>query len=562
MTSPETPSSSKEITKRERSEQALQEAEQHFRAVAESVNDAVVSAGPDNRIVFWNEAAEAIFGHSAEEALGMPLTALMPERFRERHLHAFTHLVEGGQPRLLGQTLELEGLRRDGSEFPLELSLGSWRQGERTFFTGVVRDIGERRRAARYLAAQHAVQEILLESPDMEVAMPRLLAAVGQAMGWECGGFWLPDPDLDELRCEAFWAAQANPEFEAATRELRLRRGEGLPGGVWQAGEPRWVLDVRADAGFRRAKAAIPAALRGAVALPVLSGGGQVVGVLEFLSSQLARPDHDMTRMMSTISTQVGQFVRRKHVEQALAATAAELRRRAAELERSNAELQQFAYMASHDLSEPLRMISGFAQLLERRYGGSLDQDAGELIAYILDGTERMRTLIDDLLAYSRVGRTGQPDEDVDLAESLHMAREAVAAAIAETGAEVRATGPLPVVRGNRRELAQLLQNLLSNAIKFVAEGPPRVEVSASRVDGMWDLAVRDNGIGIEPRHAERIFEMFQRLHPRDDYEGTGIGLAICKKIAERHGGDIRVEAAPGGGSVFHVTLPGPGESV
>jgi PAS domain S-box-containing protein len=538
---------------------ALQETEQHFRAVAESVNDAVVSAGPDNRIVFWNEAAEAIFGHSAREALGMPLTALMPERHRERHLRAFTRLVQGGQPRLLGMTLELEGLRRDGSEFPLELSLGSWPLGERTFFTGVVRDISERRRAARYLAAQHDVQGILVEAPDPETAMPRLLAAVGQAMGWECGSFWLPDPDLDELRCGAFWASRSNPEFEAATRDLRLRRGQGLVGRVWQSGRPAWILDVGADPGFLRAPVAARTGLRGAVGLPVVSGGGQVVAVLEFLSSQLARPDDDLLKMMSTISTQVGQFLRRKHVEQALAATTAELRRRAAELERSNAELEQFAYMASHDLSEPLRMIFGFTQLLERRYSGRLDQDADELISSILDGTQRMQALIDDLLAYSRVGRTGPPDEDVDLAEALHMAREAVAAAIAQTGAEVRTAGPLPVVRGNRRELAQLLQNLLSNAIKFVADGPPLVEVSASPVDGMWDVAVRDNGIGIEPRHAQRIFEMFQRLHPRDEYEGTGIGLAICMKIAERHGGDMRVEAAPGGGSVFHVTLPGAG---
>jgi signal transduction histidine kinase len=167
-----------------------------------------------------------------------------------------------------------------------------------------------------------------------------------------------------------------------------------------------------------------------------------------------------------------------------------------------------------------------------------------------------MQSLINDLLEYSRVASGDSPDERVELSEALHMAREALTAAIAERDAEIRVQGRLPAVRGNRRELAQLLQNLLSNAIKFVEDGAPRVEVSAARKSEMWDLSVRDNGIGIEPRHAERIFKVFHRLHARDDYPGTGIGLAICRKIAENHGGEIRVEPAEGGGSVFHVTLP------
>src|SRR6185295_8784645 len=214
-----------------------------------------------------------------------------------------------------------------------------------------------------------------------------------------------------------------------------------------------------------------------------------------------------------------------------------------------NAELEQFAYVASHDLSEPLRVISGFVTLLRDRYRGRLDSDADEFIDYTIDGVERMQKLIKDLLAYSRVGQQTE-DGDVELDEVLREASRALGAMLAESRAVVEA-GPLPVVFGDRRELTQLMQNLLSNAIKFVDEPPPQVHVSAQRRDGMWEVAVADNGIGIATRYADRIFKMFQRLHGRESYPGTGIGLAICKKIAERHGGTIAVTRRDGGGSVF-----------
>jgi PAS domain S-box-containing protein len=546
----------KDITDRKVAEGAVQDSEQRFRAVTQSVNDAIISADSDGRIVFWNEAAGEMFGLDADTALGRELVELMPERHREAHLEGLQRMREGGEARVIGRTVELQGLRRDGTEFPLELSLGTWQLGGDRFFTGVIRDLSERHRAARYRAAQHAVADVLVESPALESAMPDLLRAIGQALGWEAGGFWMADPDEDVLRCRAFWTGDPErlAEFEAASRELALSPGSGLPGRVLASGEPAWVLDVTTAENFPRGKAASSADLHGAIGLPVLSEGGQVVAVLDFFTAELGTPDDDLLAMMSTTSTQIGVFLRRKQAEEALARTAAELRRRAEELERSNAELEQFAYVASHDLSEPLRMISGFVQLLSDRYKGRLDDDADDFIGYTIDGVDRMQTLIDDLLAYSRVGRQTE-DGDVDLDLVLEGARSALAAAISDSGAEIHAE-PLPTVFGDPRELSQLMQNLLSNAIKFVEEGTPRIEISAVPRDGMWEVAVADNGIGIEPRYAERIFKMFQRLHGRDSYPGTGIGLAICKKIVERHGGAIEVEPGQDGGSVFRVTLP------
>jgi PAS domain S-box-containing protein len=224
-------------------------------------------------------------------------------------------------------------------------------------------------------------------------------------------------------------------------------------------------------------------------------------------------------------------------------------------LERSNAELQQFAYVASHDLSEPLRMVSSYLQLLRRRYHGRLDPDADEFIDYAVDGATRMRALIEDLLTYSRAGRGGAP-EPVDLGHVAADVLRSLAVAVVESGAQIE-IGELPWVLGDRVQLEQLLQNLVANALKFRSGERARVWVRAEpAVAGRVQLAVADGGIGIDPLHRDRVFKMFQRLHDREAYEGTGIGLAICRKIVERHGGRIWVDEREGGGTVFRFTLP------
>jgi signal transduction histidine kinase len=226
------------------------------------------------------------------------------------------------------------------------------------------------------------------------------------------------------------------------------------------------------------------------------------------------------------------------------------------DLRRSNAELEQFAYVASHDLAEPLRVMAGYADLLSRKYADELDERADRYIAGITDGSERMRALIDDLLAYSRAGRRDLEFRPVDLDELLAAVRGDLSVAIGEAGAEVVSRG-LPTVRGDASQLRIVLQNLVANAVKFHApDRRPRVEVAAEREDGAWRIEVRDNGIGIEPRHADRVFRMFQRLHIREEYEGTGIGLALCHRVVERHGGRIWVVPGDGSGTTIAFTLP------
>lgn len=231
------------------------------------------------------------------------------------------------------------------------------------------------------------------------------------------------------------------------------------------------------------------------------------------------------------------------------------LERQRVELERSNAELERFAYVASHDLQEPLRMVASYVQLLARRYEGQLDEDADEFIGFAVGGAQRMQALIDDLLAYSRLGRTDSATTLVDLDEVVDDVVQTLRLALEDAGGEVRRS-PLPTVRANRRQMEQLFQNLIGNALKFRGAERPVVEVGAERRDGDWVVHVADNGIGIEPQYGERIFNVFQRLHARDQYSGTGIGLAICKRVVELQGGEIWVEPNEPSGSNFQFSIP------
>jgi light-regulated signal transduction histidine kinase (bacteriophytochrome) len=237
------------------------------------------------------------------------------------------------------------------------------------------------------------------------------------------------------------------------------------------------------------------------------------------------------------------------------------LRASAAELERSNRELEQFAYVASHDLQEPLRMVASYTQLLARRYQGKLDADADEFIEFAVEGARRMQELINDLLTYSRVGSRALELRSVEANRIVDRVIGDLGGAIRDSRASVT-RDDLPTVQADPTQLEQLFQNLIANAIKFRrSDVAPQVHVSAKRTRAAWSFEVRDNGIGIEQPYLERIFVLFQRLHSRAEYPGTGIGLAICKRIVERHGGMMTVRSQPGQGTVFEFTLPDRGNT-
>jgi light-regulated signal transduction histidine kinase (bacteriophytochrome) len=314
--------------------------------------------------------------------------------------------------------------------------------------------------------------------------------------------------------------------------------------------QPYVSNDVRTDYAFMGREGVLREGLSSFASYPLLVGD-QVVGIMTLLSIQPLSAD--LHPALKAIADAIAQGIELRRAEEVLM-------ERATELARSNAELEQFAYVASHDLQEPLRMVASFMQLLARRYQGKLDPDADEFIRYAVEGVTRMKHLLQDLLAYSRVGTRARPMSITRSDDVVRRALTALAPVVEECQAEV-IVDPLPAVRADEVQLEQLFQNLVGNALKFHGERRPEVRVSARREEGQWIFSVRDNGIGIEPQYFHKIFVIFQRLHGKEEFAGTGIGLAICKKIVERHGGRIWVESEPGQGSTFYFTLDAAGTS-
>jgi signal transduction histidine kinase len=407
----------------------------------------------------------------------------------------------------------------------------------------------ERMESERHLAVQYKCTRVLSEANDLEQALPMILEAISQSIGWPLAVAWTVDEEANLLRCAALWHSPSMKpnEFIETTRGMTFAKGQGLPGRVWQSGESFWIEDVAQDENFPRARPAVGGGLHGGFGFPVRLGT-DTLGVIECFSQRIERRDERLLEMLAAIGSQIGQFIERQRAEELL-------RQTSTELARSNTDLQQFAYVASHDLFEPLRMVVSFLQLLREHAAGKLDKESEEFITFALDGGRRMQALINDLLAYSRVDLRAQILEPTNCEHVLEAALGNLKVAIDETGAQINHQ-PLPTVRADIVQLIQLFQNLIGNAIKFHGKEPPRIDIDAREKDGEWLFTFRDKGIGIDPKHFARIFEIFQRLHTRQEYAGTGIGLAICKRIVERHGGRMWVESSPGNGSAFMFTLP------
>ena len=379
------------------------------------------------------------------------------------------------------------------------------------------------------------------EATAIEPALGAAIVYVCAHMRWPVGHAYLADERSGELRPTGVWYLEDEARFAAFRDATEQRVVPGLPARVNGQGEPAWVADVANDPDFGRAAVAAAAGLRSGFAFPILIGT-DTAGALEFFADEPAEPDPVLLSLMAQIGVQLGRVVERDRAR--------------AELERSNADLEAFAYLASHDLAGPLRSVAGFVALLERRYGGRLDDEGREIIGFAVDGVRRMQTMIDDLLLYSRAGTSDLRVQDVALGDLVAGALHDLAAAVRETGASVQ-VGELPQVRADAQQLQRVFQNLLGNAMKYTAPRvAPRVAVDARTTDEGVEVVVADNGIGIAEADAERVFEMFARVREAHAYEGTGLGLAICRRTIERHGGRIWLEGNPGGGTVFRFTLP------
>lgn len=429
----------------------------------------------------------------------------------------------------------------------------------------LARSNAELERRVNDLKALNTMATIVNQSLDVDEILNRAMDEALRLVGVEAAGMLLLDEEAGELALVAHRGI--SDEFVRAASRLKL--GEGLAGRAVQAGEPVVISRLAEYPGVLKAFVE-KERIQSAASVP-LRGRAGMVGAMSLGTADPHYFDAAGLELLVALGRQIAIGVEKARLWE-------QVQTQLEELERSNAELEQFAYVASHDLQEPLRMVASYTQLLARRYKGQLDADADEFIAYAVDGAERMQKMVNDLLAYSRVGTRGKEFAPVDCEAVLERVLVDLQMMVEDTQATVT-HDPLPTVMADDVQLEQLFRNLISNAIKFRSQKPPRVHISAQlRRDGKestskseirnaglspskdpkpeWLFSVRDNGIGIEPQYADRIFVIFQRLHNREKYSGTGIGLAIAKRIVERHGGRIWVESQPGEGTTFYFTIP------
>ncbi len=393
------------------------------------------------------------------------------------------------------------------------------------------------------------IGRIISASLDIQDVYAPLATGVRQLIPYDLLSIATVDMDQDTIT-NVYSTTPPSPEW--AIGQPRALRGLAIES-VVRARAPllmQAATEAELLAKFPKAREGLEHGLRSTVMVPLVARD-EVVGVLTLRVAQANayRPRH--LDLAAQVGTQIAGAIANAWAYAALK----EKEESEAALRRSNTELEQFAYVASHDLQEPLRVVGSYIQLLSRRYTGLLDERADRYISRSTAGIERMRTLINDLLTYSRVGTHDLDMKPINMDVVVAEVLERLVVTIRETGAEIT-WDPLPVVQADATQVGQLLQNLLGNALKYRGEQPPRVHIGVERQDGRWQISVQDNGIGIDPQYAERIFLVFQRLHTRKEYPGTGIGLALCQKIVERHGGQLTVESQEGAGATFSFTLP------
>jgi PAS domain S-box-containing protein len=476
--------------------------EERLRLIVDAAPAGMLMVDHKGAIVFVNSQIERMFQYNRTELLGQSIEILVPEAAREKHPGYRENFFLEPKTRAMGIGRDLYGLRKDGSQIPVEIGLNPLRSEGEVFVLATVVDITERKRSEermRLVIEAAPSGMIMVDQPGQIVLVNSQVERL----------FGYTREELLHQSIEVLVPTSArhkHPEHRDSFFADPRARAMGMGRDLYGRHKDGSLIPV--EIGLN----------------PLMTGGERFV-----LAS-------------------IVDITERKRNEGLL-------RDKVLELQRSNDELQQFAYVCSHDLQEPLRVIANYTQLLAKRYKGSLDESADDFIEFIVDATKRMQELINDLLVYSRVQTQGQEFNDTDCSVVVQMALANLKVAVEENGVQV-IIDSLPTVKGDSSQLIQLFQNILGNAIKFRSREAPQIAISAEDKGDHWLFEIKDNGIGLDMKHAERIFVIFQRLHTKESYPGSGIGLAICKKIAARHGGQIWVESEPNKGTSFLFTLP------
>ena len=512
-------------------------ARQRLSQIVESISEPFSVLDQGLAIVFVNEAAAKLGGFLRNDVLGKDGALLFPASSAATFRQACAKVLQENTPVVSEEYDSVMDRWWESSVFPLEHGVSVY-----------MRDITQRKKAeelrarlASYSLLRADVSAALAAEQELRAMLARCCEAMVRVLGAAFARVWTADDASENLLLQASAGMYTHIDGPHAVVPV----GKFKIGLIAEERSPHLTNDVDNDPRVGDHAWATREQMVSFAGYPLLVDGA-LVGVMAMFARR-ALPD-DALAALAGVADTIAQGIMRRRAEESLEA-------KIRDLARSNAELEQFAYVASHDLQEPLRMVASYNQLIARRYKGKLDADADDFIGFTVEGVTRMQRLINDLLAYSRVGSQKRKLSDVDTALVLKHTLTSLERAIDDEKAVVT-FDPLPHVTGDEVQLGQLFQNLVGNAIKFHAEAPPHVHIS-SREEGAFHLfRVVDDGIGIEEQYFDRIFVIFQRLHAREDYPGTGIGLSVCKKIVEKHGGKIWVESTPGKGTTVSFTLP------
>ncbi|MBI4384729.1 MAG: PAS domain S-box protein [Nitrospinae bacterium] len=564
----------------------LRESEARLSAVLDNIIDGVVTIDEKGVIKSCNRPAERIFGYSCCEMVGNNISLLIPEPHKSAHANHMNDYLATSVPRVIHTTRSVNMQRKGGAFFPAKIAIKELRLDDRRFFIGIVQDVTAIKEAEAALLKENLFLQLLKDIAVAANETSRLkegaricLEKICALTHWPVGHLLaLGDGEERFLLPTEVWRLDDAGKFEAfmkTTMEMRFNPGFGLPGSVLKEGRPVWIKDVDNDPNFpRRRRQAKDIGVRGGFAFPILIER-EVVGVLEFFSAKPEEPDPPLLDLMGHVGALLGRVAERERIEKAqqrarvnleklvsertreLFLANRTLQQFADELKRSNGELQAFAATASHDLQEPLRKIKIFGEMLEKDYASTLGEKGADCLKRMTAACRRMQQFIADLLEYSRITAKAQPFESIDLNNTVSDVLADLEGRLAESGGTVIVEG-LPSLDADPFQMRQLFQNLIANALKFRKEGvPPVVTLTSQRLaGGIWEIAVEDNGIGFDEKHGDRIFRPFERLHGRSAFEGTGMGLAICQKIACRHNGGIAAKSVPLEGARFMVRLP------
>lgn len=544
----------KEVAERQRALLALETSETRIRTIVDNVAAGIITTDEGGRIKSFNPMAEKIFGYSASEVMGQPVKMLVPARYYgtgKQHLH--TRISN-----IAGLTVEVEGLRRDGSEVPLDLATSEILAEGNRMFTGIFHDITERKRASAQQAMQYSLTRLLSDSLSMEEAIPNILQVIGEFLKWDLSFYWSMNEAETGLQCKYGWhspfiRAENFAEFESQTYETIFRQGIGLPGQIWKTQAAVWIPDVAHDSNFPRAPYAAKMGLHSGFGFPVIASR-KVIGVIEVFTRKICRLDENPENLLTSLGSQIGQFAERKNAE-------AEIVKAKEEADRANLAKSDFLANMSHEIRTPMNSIIGMADLLTE---SPLSSEQKQYVQLFRSAGESLLMLINDILDLSKI-ESGSFDMECipffirDLIEKTVRimdvrAQEKTISLIWQVDEDVPSC-----VKGDPYRLRQILTNLIGNAIKFTASGSVLIHIENNLEDkseGALMFSVIDSGIGIPADKLDSIFSCFSQADSSTTrkFGGTGLGLSITRQLVERMEGKVWAESQLGEGSTFFFT--------